>query len=298
MWPCESTQLHNHTILETKEASVVVWPSDSTKIILQRSGITYLLPVKRRSWPSSQGERSEQYWSKRYQATATKATDRGGTGFKAVHLFLSCLSYLRLGIKDGDQPCLPGCHSAATQTLCDLLPLLPGPYHFHPCWSHFGPCDLLVVFRTWYAFSCHSLCAVCSSLLGKFLFIRPSHGFQLPAQISPPRHIPIPKKTSSASFYSLNLVYFPSKHISLLETMFFVCLFHWNINSECGDLAFLLPVEFSVLRKQCLWHKRCSINICWVGEWVNEPRAESCGRTRATSLSVTWVDCLSNWKSI
>ena len=57
----------------------------------------------------------------------------------------------------------------------------------------------------------------------------------------------LPKKTSSASFYSLNLLDFLSKHISLLETMFFVCLFHWNINSECGDLAFLFPVEFSVL---------------------------------------------------
>lgn len=155
--------------------------------------------------------------------------------------------HLRLGIKDGDQPCLTGDHSVSTQTLCDLLPLLSGLLSLSPLLVSFWPLRPSCCLQNMTdSFSYHGLCTVCSSLL-ESSFIRPAHGFQLSAQISPPRHIPIPKKTSSASFYSLNLLDFLSKHTSLLEAMFFVCLFYWNINSECGDLAFLFPVEFSVL---------------------------------------------------
>lgn len=96
------------------------------------------------------------------------------------------------------------------------------------------------------SFSYHGLCTVYSSLPESFFHQIFSRLSVVCSNITPKTHF-YPKKTSSAFLYSLNLLDFLSKHTSLLETMFLVCLFHWNVNSECGDLAFLFSVEFSVL---------------------------------------------------
>lgn len=158
--------------------------------------------------------------------------------------------------------CLPGCH---------WLLLKHCVIYFSPAWSSslspvlapFWPLDLLASLQNMTDASPVIVFLRCLFLSPrKFLSSDLLTAFSCLLKYHPQDTFLSPKKTSSASFYSLNLLDFPSKHISLLETMFFVCLFHWNINSECGDLAFLLPVEFSVLNSSACDIKRCSINIC------------------------------------
>lgn len=120
-------------------------------------------------------------------------------------------------------------------------------YHSHPCWFHLAPVTSLLssehdrLFLLSWSLHCLFLSPrkfLSSDLLMAFsclLKYHPQDTFL--SQKSPPLH----------PFIPLICLIFLSKHISLLETMFFVCLFHWNINSERGDLAFLFPVEFSVL---------------------------------------------------
>lgn len=121
-------------------------------------------------------------------------------------------------------------------------------YYFHLCSFNIGPSDLLSVFRTWqtllsgplHYLLCSSIKVLSRNLLKAFsglLKYHPKDTF--------PGHSIKKKKTTSAFYYSLNLLDFPSKLISQLKTMNFV--FHWNVNLECQNLAFLSPVDITVL---------------------------------------------------
>lgn len=163
MWPCESTNYIIIQFLETKRLQKLYGQVTQLKLYYRGvKSILYLLPVKRVLTPQVRERESKQYWV-RGTKPQPQRPQIGGTGFKAVHLFLSCLSIWDWESRWG-QPCLPGCpplpvkHCVIYFLSCWSLSLSPVLVSFWPLWPS---CCLQNMTD---AFSCHSLCAVCFPL--------------------------------------------------------------------------------------------------------------------------------------